>query len=589
MQIYKLPAEDIRFILETFGYEAVTKLEGYEAYDLDTTMAMIEESGKFCINEFLPLNRSGDHEGVTYNPEDRSVTTPKGFKELYAKFVESGMIGICHPEKFGGGAAPNIIGVMLSEMAMSTNKSFAMASGLSNGLVEALLHHGTEEQQNYYLPKLISGEWTGTMCLTEPQCGTDLGLMSTKAIPEGDHFKLTGQKIWITFGEHDLAENIIHLVLARLPDSPPGIKGISLFVVPKFLENGERNTVYCGGLEHKMGIHASPTCVIDMEDAHGWLVGEPHKGMRGMFTMMNHARLNVGLEGVSLGEIAYQTALEYAKDRRQSRSLDASKQDKDHAADNILVHPDVRRMLLNIKATNEGMRALAYWVGMELDHSRHNPDDQAREDSDDLVALLTPVVKSFLTERGFFNTSEAMQVCGGSGFTVEWSIEQYMRDLRIAMIYEGTNHIQALDLVGRKLPMGMGRLFKKFSAKVTEHIQAHKDDADMAEFLEPLKDASKKLTGVTMELSATAMKDPEVAGAIASNYLNVFAYTALAYVWSVSAAAALKKEGVFYTSKIKTARYYFQNILPEMNGLLGVIAAGKDNIMAFSVDELESR
>ncbi len=589
MQIYKLPAEDIRFILETFDYEAVTQLEGYDAYDLETTMAMIEESGKFCTNEFLPLNRVGDQEGVTYNPEDRSVTTPTGFKELYAKFVESGMIGICHPEKFGGGGAPNIIGVMLSEMAMSCNKSFAMASGLSNGLVEALLHHGTDEQKDYYLPKLISGEWTGTMCLTEPQCGTDLGLMSTKAIPEGDHYKLTGQKIWITFGEHDFTDNIIHLVLARLPDSPPGIKGISLFVVPKFLENGERNSVYCGGLEHKMGIHASPTCVIDMEDAHGWLVGDAHKGMRGMFTMMNHARLNVGLEGVSLGEVAYQTALEYAKDRRQSRALDPNKQDKEHGADNILVHPDVRRMLLNIKATNEGMRALAYWVGMELDHSRHNPDEQAREDADDLVALLTPVVKSFLTERGFFNTSEAMQVCGGSGFTVEWSIEQYMRDLRIAMIYEGTNHIQALDLVGRKLPMGMGRLFKKFSAKVTEHIQANKDDEAMAEFIEPLKDASKKLTGVTMELSAKAMQDPEVAGAIASNYLNLFAYTALAYVWSVSASAALKKEGSFYTAKVKTARYYFQNVLPEMNGLLGVIAAGKDNIMSFTVDELESR
>jgi alkylation response protein AidB-like acyl-CoA dehydrogenase len=589
MQIYKLPVEDIRFILETFGYEALTELEGYEAYDLETTMAMIEESGRFVVNEFLPLNRTGDIEGVKYNPEDHSVTTPKGFKELYAKFVESGMIGICHPEEFGGGGAPNIIGVMLSEMAMSTNKSFAMASGLSNGLVEALLHHGTDEQKKYYLPKLVSGEWTGTMCLTEPQCGTDLGLMSTKAIPEGDHFLLTGQKIWITFGEHDLTDNILHLVLARLPDSPPGIKGISLFVVPKFLDNGDRNSVQCGGLEHKMGIHASPTCVIDMEDAHGWLVGEPHKGMRGMFTMMNHARLNVGLEGVSLGEIAYQTALEYAKDRRQSRALDKAKQDKDHTADNILVHPDVRRMLLNIKSTNEGMRALAYWVGIHLDHARNNADEKIREDSSDLVALLTPVVKSFLTERGFYNISEAMQVCGGSGFTVEWSIEQYLRDLRIAMIYEGTNHIQALDLVGRKLPMGMGRLFKKFAGIITEHIQEHKDNDAMTEFLEPLKDASKKLTAVTMDLSAKAMQDPEVAGAIASNYLNLFAYTALAYIWSVSAAASLGREGSFYTTKVKTARYYFQNVLPEMNGLLGVIAAGKDHMMSFTPEELESR
>lgn len=589
MQIYRLPAEDIRFVLENFGYESVTKLPGYEAYDIETTMAMMEESGKFCTNELLPLNRTGDREGLVYNPEDKSVTTPKGFKELYQQFVERGVIGVCHPEKFGGGGAPNILGVMLSEMSMATNKSFSMASGLSNGLVEALLHHGTAEQQDYYLPKLITGEWTGTMCLTEPQCGTDLGLMSTKAVPEGDHFRLTGQKIWITFGEHDFTDNIVHLVLGRLPDAPSGIKGISLFVVPKFLQDGERNTVYCGGLEHKLGIHASPTCVIDMEDAHGWLVGEANKGMRGMFTMMNHARLNVGLEGVALGEIAYQTALEYAKDRRQSRSLDPKKQDKSQGADNILVHPDVRRMLLNIKSTNEGMRALAYWIAMELDHARHSEDEERREESSDLVALLTPVVKSFLTERGFDNISDAMQVCGGSGFTVEWSIEQYLRDARIAMIYEGTNHIQALDLVGRKLPLAMGRLFKTFSARITDHIQSHKENEAMTEFLEPLKAASKKLTGATLDLSKRAMEDPELVGAVASNYLNVFAYTALAYVWSVSAAAALGQPGTFYTAKIKTARYFFNNVLPEMNGYLSVIAAGKDHMMAFSEEELESR
>jgi alkylation response protein AidB-like acyl-CoA dehydrogenase len=587
MQIYKAPIDDMRFILEAFGYdELVGSLPGYEAFDLETVTALLKESGKFCTNEMLPLNRKGDQEGLTYDPETSSVTLPEGFKELYAKFVESGFAGIAHPEEFGGGGGPATLALMLSEMATATNKSFSMCPGLTHGLVEALLHFGTDQQKKDYLPKLVSGEWSGTMCLTEPQCGTDLGLVSTKAIPEGDHYKLTGTKIWITFGEHDLTENIVHLVLARLPDAPPGIKGISTFLVPKFTLDGERNPVFCTGLEHKMGIHASPTCVINLEGAKGYLVGQPHKGMRAMFVMMNAARISVGLEGVALGEIAYQTALAFAKDRRQSRSLDRAKQDKDAAADNILVHPDVRRMLLNVKSTTEGMRGLAYWVGMHMDISQHHPDEATRQRSDDFVALLTPIVKSFCTERGFANVSEAMQVTGGAGYTTDWSIEQYMRDSRIAMIYEGTNHIQALDLVGRKLPQANGRLIKGFVDEIKRFIGEHKEDASLAEFLGPLKDASKTLGEVTMQLAMKGMQDPEEAAAVASNYLNLFGLTALAYIWAHQVAACIGKEGRFYRSKIKTARYFYNMILPESAGLVAIISKGKDHMMAFEVDEL---
>jgi acyl-CoA dehydrogenase len=471
-------------------------------------------------------------------------------------------------------------------MWTSSNKSFSMCPGLTTGLVEALDHHAADDLKRDYLPKLVSGEWAGTMCLTEPHCGTDLGMVRTKAIPFGDHHKLTGTKIWITFGEHDFTENIIHFVLARLPDAPEGIKGISTFLVPKITLEGKRNPVKCTGLEHKMGIHASPTCVIDLEDAEGWLVGEPHKGMRAMFTMMNGARLQVGMEGVALAEIAYQTALEFAKDRRQSRALDPAKRDMSAPADNILVHPDVRRMLLNIKATNEGMRGLLTWVGINLDLSLNHPDEKVREHADDLVALLTPVVKSYCTERGFMNVSEAMQVCGGAGYTVDWSIEQYLRDERIAMLYEGTNHIQALDLVGRKLPRHGGRMMQVFIKELQTFIGESKDDEAMAEFVRPLGTALEQLTSVTMEMGAKAMADAEEAGAAASNYLNMFGHTAVAYSWCVQVKHALAKGGPLAASKVKTARYFFKMILPESDALARIIREGKQHIMAFDADEL---
>jgi alkylation response protein AidB-like acyl-CoA dehydrogenase len=586
MQIYDAPIKDMRFALEAFDYNGkVNSLPAYEDYDLDMVMDLAEQTGKFCSKEMLPLNRKGDEQGLRFDAETYSVKVPDGFVELYKKTTEQGAMGMTHPVEYGGAGAPDTLHIMMMEMATAANKSFSMCTGLTHGLIDALLAHGSDELKQTFLPKLVTGEWSGTMCLTEPQCGTDLGLMTTKAVPTDDHYRLTGTKIWITFGDHDMTSNIVHLVLARLPDAPEGIKGISLFVVPKFDHDGSRNPIYCTGLEHKMGIHASPTCVINMEDAKGWLVGEPHKGMRAMFTMMNAARLQVGMEGVALAEISYQTALAFAKDRRQGKALNPTRREEGAKADTILVHPDVRRMLLNIKSTNEGMRGLALWMGMLLDVMHHHEDQQERQKADDMVALLTPVIKSFCTEKGFENVSEALQVCGGAGYTTDWSIEQYLRDLRIALIYEGTNHIQALDLVGRKLPRGNGRLFMAFNEVITGFIRENKDDERMGEFLTPLKEVSKKLGKVTMALSMKGMQDPEEAGAVASPYLNLFAYTAMSYVWCVLVKEAMGREGSFYETKIKTGRYFFNNVLPQADGLVAIIESGKDNIMAFDAEE----
>ncbi len=585
MQIYKAPTQDIRFNYEMLGYDEVSALSRYEDFDIDTAMAIVEEAGRFCTNELLPLNRRGDEQGVQWDPETKQVTTPEGFKELYGKFVESGLLSLVSPTEYGGSGAPHMVGIGMGEFVTATNKSFSMCPGLTNGLIEALSHYGSAHQKEHYLTRLVSGEWTGTMCLTEPQCGTDLGLMKTTAVPEGDGYRLNGTKIWITFGEHNWTENIIHMVLARLPDAPEGIRGISAFIVPKINEDGSTNGVYCAGLEHKLGIHASPTCVMNLEDATGYLVGEPHRGMRAMFVMMNAARLTVGLEGVAFSEIAYQTALEFAKDRRQMRSLDKAKQELDQPADTILVHPDVRRQLLNIKSTTEGMRSLCLFVAKEIDISTHHPDEARKAEADDLVALLTPIVKSYCTERGFQNVSDAMQVCGGAGYTKDWSIEQYMRDERIAMIYEGTNHIQALDLVGRKLPIEGGRLARTFGNQVTNLIRETKEDPRMTEFLEPLKKASKTLNEVTMQLGMKGMQDNEEAGAAASNYLNIFALTALAYIWARQANAAMKGDSRFHRAKVKTARYFMHNVLPEMDSLVAIMNVGKEHMMAFDADE----
>lgn len=588
MQTYNAPVQEMKFLMEVFGYDKVSSLAGFEDYGMDTALSLMEQHGEFCAKEMLPLNRKGDEQGIKYDPVAQTVTTPEGFQELYRKFVEMGMAGFVHPTEYGGSGAPVSLANLLGEMTTSTNKSFAMCPGLTNGLINALVLHGSDELKDYYLPKLVRGEWSGTMCLTEPQCGTDLGLIKSRAIPEGDHFRITGTKIWITFGEHDLTENIIHLVLARLPDAPEGIRGISLFLVPKFNKDGQRNGIFCGGVEHKMGIHASPTCVMNLEDAVGYLVGEPNKGMRAMFTMMNHARLGVGLEGIALTEIAYQTALAFAKDRRQSRSLDETKWDKTADADNILIHPDVRRMLLNIKSTQEPLRALNFWMGVQTDLEHKHPDEETRLAAEDLVALMTPIIKSFTTERGFQNIDLAMQVLGGAGYTKDWCIEQYMRDERIAMIYEGTNHIQALDLVGRKLPKDMGRLFQRFNEQVTDLIRECKAEPRMEEFLVPFKQVAKMLNEVTMELSTKAMEDREIVGAIASNYLNLFAFVAMSYVWCKMAMAAFQRTGAFYETKIKTARYFFRHVWPEVHTLAARIRDGKDPMMALEADEFWS-
>ena len=589
MQTYKTPLADIRFALEAMGYDQVSSLEAFQDYDLDTLMGIIEEVGKFCTNEMLPLNRVGDQEGVKLDPETKTVTTPTGFQELYKKFCEGEYGAMVHPPEYGGHGAPFTLAFLMSELTSSTNKSFSMCPGLSQGLVEALVYDGTDEQKSFYLPKLISGEWTGTMCLTEPQCGTDLGLVSTKATPiEGKEgaYSITGTKIWITFGEHDLTDNIIHLVLARLPDAPEGIKGISTFIVPKLLEDGSRNPIFCDGLEHKMGIHGSPTCVMNMEEAEGYLIGEPHKGMKVMFKMMNAARLSVGIEGIALSEISYQTALAFAKDRRQMRALDPAKRDPNAKADNILVHPDVRRMLLNVRASTEGMRALTTWVAINIDVAHTHPDEAKRQEAEDLVALFTPVVKSYCTERGFWNVSEAMQACGGSGYTTDWSIEQYMRDMRIALIYEGTNHIQALDLIGRKLPAKGGRAMMAFNNLITAFIRDHKEDAQMAPYVGRVKEASKLLTDVTMNhLMAKGAKDPEEGGAVASSYLNLFAITTISYLLGVQAKAAFERGDSFAKTKLKVINFFFDKIFPEIYSLATAIRTGKQSMMALDVEE----
>jgi alkylation response protein AidB-like acyl-CoA dehydrogenase len=587
MQIYDPPVADYRFLFEVFDYSGrVASLPGYEDYDVETALSLIEQCGKFAKEQMLPLNRVGDEQGVSLDPTTGAVTTPDGFAACYAALRQGGYQSLTAPVEHGGGGAPELLGAIFDELFIAANKSMAMILGLNHGLVEALHAHGADEQKKRFLPKIVSGEWSGTMCLTEPQCGTDLGLMTTKAVPEGDGYRLTGTKIWITYGDHDFTDNIVHLVLARLPDAPEGIKGISAFVVPKKLEDGSSNGVTCGGLEHKMGIHASPTCVINLEEAMGYLVGEPHKGMRSMFTMMNAARLMVGLEGIALSEIAYQTALAYAKDRRQSRSLNPAKNEPQANADNILVHPDVRRMLLNVKSTNVAMRGLAVFTGMMLDKSHKHPDEDERQRADDLLALLTPVVKSFCTERGFLNISEAMQVCGGSGYTKDWSIEQYLRDARIAMIYEGTNHIQALDLVGRKLPRHGGRLYQEIAKIMGERLESMEGDDEVKDLHADFKWATDILHETTMLLSVQGMQDPEWAAAVASTYLNMFGFVACAWVWVELAKAAEGKDDTFHSGKRKLARYYFKHVLPEISALQRIVTAGKEHIMAFVVDEL---
>ncbi len=589
MPQYNPPLRDMQFVLHELLHVAdeLKMLPAHAEVDEDTINAVLEEGGKFAAEVIAPLNLSGDAEGCVLDKTTHEVKAPKGFKEAYAQYVEGGWPALsCDPE-FGGQGLPVVINNAFYEMLNSANQAWTMYPGLSHGAYEALHAHGTPEQKQLYLPKLTSGVWTGTMCLTEPHCGTDLGLLRSKAEPQADGtYKITGQKIFISAGEHDLAENIVHLVLARLPDAPAGSKGISLFVVPKFNVKadgslGERNAIYCGGLEHKMGIHGNATAQMVLDGAVGTMVGQPNKGLQAMFVMMNAARLGVGNQSLGLTEVAYQNAVAYAKDRIQMRALSGPKA-PDKAADPIIVHPDVRKMLLTARAYAEGGRALTGYVALQLDKALSSDDADERKACEDEVALLTPIIKAFITDNGWIATSHCMQVFGGHGFIHEWGMEQFVRDSRINMIYEGTNTIQALDLLGRKILANNGAVLKKFGKKIAEFVEEEGTSEAMQEFINPLADIGDKVTKLTTEIGMKAFQNPDEVGAAAVDYLRVVGHLTFAYMWARMARLALDKKDSgdpFYTAKLSTARFYFAKLLPETAGLIRSCRAGLSSLM----------
>jgi len=588
MAVYKAPLRDMRFVLhEVLDVgNVLPQLSGYEDATPDVLDQVLQEAAKFSENELFPLNRSGDEEGCHFN--DGVVTTPKGFKEAYQAYCAGGWPGIDVDPADGGQGLPHALEMLVSEMMISGNMAWVMYPHLSNGARSALQTHADQATKEKYLPKLISGEWTGTMCLTESHCGTDLGLLRTKAIPQPDGtYRLTGTKIFISSGEHDMAENILHLVLARLPDAPAGIKGVSLFLVPKFLVNadrslGARNGVRAGSIEHKMGIRGNATAVLNFDDAVGTMIGEPNRGMQCMFTMMNAARLGVGLQGLAVGEVAYQSSLAYAKDRLQMRALSGPK-NPNGPADPIIMHPDVRRMLLTQKAYSEAGRAMAAWIALQIDIEFKHPDEAARNDAADLVALLTPVAKAFLTDNGFSGANLGLQCFGGHGYIKEWGMEQLVRDSRIAMIYEGTNGIQALDLIGRKVLMDQGKRLRKFTKIVHKFCEAGLSDPAMSEFIEPVAKLNKELGELTLWIGMQAMQNQEEAGAAATDYLRLMGHLCFGYFWARMAQVALAKQGGtepdFYNAKLSTARFYFARVFPETAALAAAIRGGAKVLM----------
>jgi hypothetical protein len=587
MPTYTPPLRDMRFVLhELLNVETQLRaLPQHADIDAATIDSILEEGGKFCAEVLFPLNQVGDREGCAYKG-DGVVTTPKGFKEAYRQFVEAGWPSLGADPQYGGQGLPHVVSSAFMEMMNSANQSWAMYPGLSHGAYNALNAFGTPEQKKVYLPKLVTGDWTGTMCLTEAHCGTDLGLLRTSAVPNADgSYNITGTKIFISAGEHDLSKNIVHLVLARLPDAPGGTKGISLFIVPKFLPQGDgvgaRNTVKCGSIEHKMGIHGNATCVINLDNARGWLVGTPNKGLNAMFVMMNSARLGVGMQSLGLAEVAYQNSLAYAKDRLQGRSLTGPKA-QGKPADPIIVHPDVRRMLLTQKAYVEAARAFTYWAGLAIDREHKHPDAQVRKDMADLVALLTPVVKGFITDNGYECTTLAMQVLGGHGYIAEWGLEQHVRDARINMIYEGTNTIQALDLLGRKVLGDMGARLMKFGKVIQDVIKSHEGNPAMKEFTEPLGKLAAEVQKLTMEIGQKAMKNPDEAGAAAAPFLRVVGHLVFSFAWAYAAGVAMKKVDSgdpFYKAKLTTARFYFAKLYPESSAMIQQVRAGAKPLM----------
>jgi alkylation response protein AidB-like acyl-CoA dehydrogenase len=588
MPTYTAPIADFEFLIQHFlQLDDHADLEGFaEARDL--VSPLLQETAKLCEEVLHPLNQVGDTQGLRYNADDYSVQTPEGFKEAYRAYAQGGWSTLTWPQDYGGQGLPEFLNMPMLEMVCSANLAFGLTPGLTHGAISALLQHASDDLKQLYVPKLVSGEWTGVMCLTEPQAGTDLGLIRSKATPNTDgSYAIEGNKIWISAGEHDLTDNIIHLILARLPDAPEGSKGISLFVAPKYLINpdgslGERNAFHCGGLDHKMGIHASPTCIMHYDGAKAWLVGEPHKGLRAMFTMMNAARLYVGVQGLGIAEVAFQNALNYAEERLQGRAL-AGAQRKDKPADPITVHPDVRRMLWTMKSITEGMRALTLMTALQMDISHRHTDATQRQRADDFVQLMTPIVKAYQTDMGFEVASLAMQVYGGNGFIEEVGIAQFMRDIRISMIYEGTNGVQAMDLVGRKLSAHMGRYLRSAFFPMDAFIEAHADNPQLADFIKPLKQAMGYLQKATLWIAQKGMENPNHAGGAAVEYQRMFALTMLGFIWAKQAQLATQlhaQNPAFYDSKLATARFYFAHILPQTIGLLASITQGSDSIMA---------
>ena len=591
MPQYTPPLRDMQFVMHEVlkVTDELRPIAKYADADAETINAILEEGGKFASEVVLPLNSSGDEEGCKLDPVTHAVTTPKGFKQAYEKYVEGGWPALSGDPEFGGQGLPLVVNQCFYEMLNSANQAWTMYPGLTHGAHAALHSHGTDEQKKTYLHKMTSGEWTGTMCLTEPHCGTDLGLMRTKAEAQPDGtYKITGNKIFISAGEHDMTGNIIHLVLARLTDAPAGIKGVSLFIVPKFLVNadgtlGARNGIYCGGLEHKMGIHGNATAQIVIDGAIGTLVGQPNKGMQGMFVMMNAARLGVGNQSLGLTEVAYQNALAYAKDRIQMRSLSGVK-DKSQAADPIIVHPDVRKMLLTAKAYAEGGRALAIYCTVLLDKEHYHPDEKVRKDSGELLSLLTPIVKAFLTDNGHIATNACMQVFGGHGYIKEWGMEQFVRDNRINMIYEGTNTIQSLDLLGRKILGNNGATLKKFGKLIAALVAEEGVNEKMAEFINPLVTLADQMIKLTTELGFKGFQNPDEVGAAAVDYLRVAGHLVFGYFWARMAQVALREVAAgntdkFYLAKLQTARFYFSKLFPETAMLMRTVRSGSKVLM----------
>ncbi len=591
MPKYTAPVRDTQFILtEVLGIEKYSNLPGFDNAAPDVLSAVLEEAGKFVEEVLFPLNQVGDQQGCTRHA-DGTVTTPDGFKEAYNQYCEAGWGTLAAPEEFGGQGMPHVVGIAFEEFMSSSNMAFAMYPGLTHGAVSAILAKGSQEQKEKYAPNMISGKWGGTMNLTEPHCGTDLGLIRTKAVPQpGGAYAITGTKIFISSGEHDLTENIIHLVLAKTPDAPDSVKGISLFIVPKFLVNedgslGERNAVSCGSIEHKMGIHGNSTCVMNYDGATGYLVGEENKGLAAMFIMMNAARLGVGGQGLSMGEVSYQNAVQYAGDRRQGRALTGA-QDANEKADTLFVHPDVRRMLMEAKAINEGLRALILWGGLQVDLTHKSQTEEERVAADDIISLLTPVIKGYGTDKGYEIATNMQQVYGGHGYIAEWGMEQYVRDARIAMIYEGTNGVQAMDLVGRKLAQNGGRAVQTFFGILDSECAEAKGDERIADFASRLEKAAGELKAATMWFMQNGMANPNNVGAGAHSYMHIMGIVALGLMWlrmmraSIAALDAGTGNAVFYETKLKTARYFAERIMPDAGALRRKIEAGSEAIMA---------